>query len=124
MKSNISVGRDGVQVGLVLDGNAVEYVLGGSPASLSQDIRKGDRILKVDDTTISDSTLLKDMLVNGTPGSSVSLTIETKNEASPSTKHVVLLTRIASNALANRTHMYDIEGAYDIQMPGVSCPPK
>ena len=97
------------QVGLALNGNVIEYVLDGSPASMSKEFSKGDLILKVDGTTISDPTILEDMLANGKPGSSVSLTIRAKNAPSstPSIKHIVL-PRIASSTLADRTHMYEL----------------
>jgi C-terminal processing protease CtpA/Prc len=109
---------DGDQVGLVLDGNVIAYVLDGSPASMSQDFRKGDLILKVDDTTVSDPIVLKDMLVNGAPGSSISLTIRAKNEASSSSPAIkrIVLTRIASNALADRTHMYELLATLKVPM--------
>jgi C-terminal processing protease CtpA/Prc len=92
----------------VLNGNVIEYVLGGSPASMSEDITKGDMVLKVDDNAISDPTVLKEVLVNGTPGSSVTLTISMKSVSESTSIKRVVLTRIASDALSDRTHMYEL----------------
>lgn len=91
-------------VGMMLVGTKLDNMVVGAPAFNSQKLRKGDQLLKVDDTDVEGEDLHDLLIGSDVPGSFVRITVMRNN----SEVFEVTLMRAATSAIADNVRMFEL----------------
>ena len=92
-------------VGIMMKGMLIDYILMGVPASGSEQLQQGDRIVKVDGVVVTEATFAEKIIGSDVPGSAVTLTV-VKDGATCETD--VTIYRISRYSMATYVHMFEL----------------